>query len=329
MPKSKLKRGARLGNVVADDAEPTVEELLAQFRLQREQRAAEAGRPVLPQDPLHLSPPMPGPVHVASPLPVSAPRRLEPASAPGRSLAAAGPVLKLSAQLLRDAQVTVRGSRWGRRIGLAMVCIGVLGLAVERRMAIDAGASYTTQIGLPLWSMPVTLALLGIVVFALGCVLPRARRLAVRMAASQREEWERIQQEARVVRAFGIVAATLLVVGPLLVAGAYGILPYGLPRLAALGLGGLAIVLGLVLAGIVAVRRAAVQRLYVQTLVLARLEASGLGIGGTDGRVGPVLRTLDQLLGAVPEAAVRQFLASPAAQDYLDLIEESGEESHG
>ncbi len=293
---------------------------------------ARAVAPAPPPASVTIPAPEPSPrASPPAPAPVAQSIALRPASSPGLSLAAAGPVLRLSDRLLEDAQVTSRGSVWGRRIGFLFACAGLLALAIERRATLQNGVQYTLgRTALPALLVPVALALVGVVLMALFTVLPPGRRLTVRFAASQKEEWERVQTEARRLRLLGAFGVAILFLGLLGLATAYALMPLGVLLLAAaagaiaVGLCGLAVTLW------AAGRRTAVHRLYVQTMVLARLEGSGLGPGGApDGRLGPVLTALDSLLGSLPEAAVRQFLASPQAQDYLDLIEESSEGRHG
>jgi hypothetical protein len=299
-------------------------------------QAADAAEwPAAPAAPTQPTAPTPAPQARASAsalAPASGPSALRPASSPGRSLTASGPVLKLSERLLEDAHISLRGSAVGRRVGLAVAMVGLLGLALERRTSLAAGADLYFRLlpGLPILLWCVVVVALGALLVLLFTFVPTSRRLAVRLAASQKEEWERIQGEMKAVRALGAVGVTLCVAGPLLVAAGYGAVAYGYARFALLGLGALLLAAGLVLGLRVAGRRSALQRLYVQTMVLARLESSGLGPGGgPDPRIGPVLKSLDALLGALPEAAVRQFLASPQSQDYLDLIEEASEDAHG
>ncbi|MEK6985280.1 MAG: hypothetical protein AABX89_02725 [Candidatus Thermoplasmatota archaeon] len=303
---------------------------------------APAVVPVVPSAPLNtvLHKPSVGPPPQSAPAPAPPAQAvrsasavaLRPASAAGRSLAAAGPVLKLSERLLEDANLTVRGSRIGRRIALILVAAGLLVLAVERRASLLAEANYQILIAgrtFMAYLAPAAMIVLGIVLLGLFLFVPPSRRLAIRLAASQKEEWERIQGEMKAARLASALATTFALLGPLCLAAAY-LFPYGLARLGLLGLGGLFLIIGLVLGLRSANRRTAVQRLYVQTMILARLEGTGLGPAGEGGgaadpRVGQVLKALDQLLGALPETAVRQFLASPQSQDYLDLIEETGE----
>lgn len=308
-------------------------------------RASAPAAPLAPSSAAWAPAPTPAPLADAAlaqavaafPVPPSAPSRavaLRPASAAGRSLAAAGPVLKLSERLLEDAHLTVRGSRVGRRVGIILIALGFLALAVERRFSLVAGANYQVLIAGRIFNAyyaPAALVALGVILLALFLFVPPSRRLAVRLAASQKEEWERIQGEMKAARFASAFATGLSLLGPILLAAAY-VVPYGLARLGALALGSLALAVGLVLGVRASARRNAVQRLYVQTMILARLEGSGLGpagegggAGAVDPRVGQVLKALDQLLGALPESAVRQFLSSPQSQDYLDLIEEAGD----
>lgn len=251
---------------------------------------------------------------VRSPAPLVAPGGL----APGSNLSPVGPALRLSETLLRDAKVSLSGSPVLRTIGAVLVLAGLALLAVDRRQAALA--------------TPVPLLLLaGLGILGVGCLLvlvgrlwPRNRRLAVRLAASQKEEWQRIQGETTRLVLLGRIGLGLAVAGLLAIVAGYALL-----STAILAAGALATGIGLVLVLVAQVRRNLARRLYVQTLVLSGLEASGLGGGGADGRVQPVILALDQLLGALPEAEVQAFLNTPQARAYLELVDEATRSQRG
>lgn len=241
-----------------------------------------------------------------------------PVSAPGATLSALGPTLRLSDALLKDRTVALRGSPRARAAGVAMLLVG-LGLAVLERRQAAIGSPVP---GLDL--LAVLLVLAGAATALLGMVLPRRRRLAVRLAASQKEEWTRIQHETGRLQTLSRVGLALSVLGLLLLVAAYSLASLGLLVAGA----GLAIV-GLPLLVTAQVRRSLARRLYVQTLVLSGLEASGLGGAGPDDRVQPVILALDRLLGALPEHEVQAFLATPQAKAYLELVDEATRSQRG
>lgn len=243
---------------------------------------------------------------------------VRPAVQGATSLAAAGPALNLTDRLLADRFVASRGHRGAATAGVVVALLGTVVLAV-------------TWFGVPGWRFPTldkhgatagsALVLAGLAVAVLFSLVPRTRQVRVRFAPTQRAEWDRLQHESRRLRnllwtgaglaAGGLVLAAALRSGSLVVFGVAWLLPL------------LLAVTGLLLLGWVAARRSLLQRLYVQTLVLSRLEHTGLGPAGEpDARIGPVLRSLDKLLGALPESAVRRFLASDEATAYLELMDE-------
>lgn len=246
----------------------------------------------------------------------------------GQSLTASSPVLNLSDRLLSDANVSGRGWSPGRVLGLALTALGLAILVLERRYSMLAKAPYLVA-GFRASYVALALAGLGLSLTLLFSFVPPRRHLRLRLAASQKEEWERIQKEAKAARNLVIYGATALVLGMLVLVAAYSVVPAKLLTLC-LALGVVVAAIGLVTALVALARRGAIRRLYVQTLVLARLESTGLGpAAASDPRLRPVLKSLDQLLGALPESAVRRFLASDEAQHYLDLIDESSEERDG
>ena len=339
-----------------DDAAEDTEAVLAAYR-ERKRQALEAQR-VAGQDPpsppaadpapapapaplhftfhhpaAHAPPPAqavpPPPAPPPSPLPFPhAPnleRALEPAharhvglvSAPGATLSALGPALRLSDALLKDRSVSVKGSPALRAAGLVAVLLGLVAVVLDRR-AIAFGDD------VPAFRMAgAALLLLGLAAFGAGLLFPRNRRLAVRLAASQREEWKRIQGESKRLVLMSRVGVAVAVAGLLGLAAAYA-----LQSIPLIGAAGAMAAAGLALLGASAVRRGIARRLYVQTLVLSGLEASGLG-GAADERVRPVILALDQLLGALPEAEVQAFLASPEARAYLELVDEATRSKRG
>lgn len=266
----------------------------------------------------------PGPASAALPHAPNLERALEPArhggltSDPGATLSALGPALRLSDALLKDRSVSVKGSPGLRTAGLAAVLLGLAAVVLDRR-AVALGGD------VPAFRLAgAALLLLGLLVFLVGLVYPRNRRLAVRLAASQREEWKRIQGESR-----RLVLWTRLGLG-LAVAGLAGLAAaYVLRSIPLIGLAGAVAAAGLALLAASAVRRGIARRLYVQTMVLSGLEASGLGGTAPDERVKPVILALDQLLGALPEAEVQAFLASPEARAYLELVDEATRSKRG
>ncbi len=240
------------------------------------------------------------------------------ATAPGATLSALGPALRLSDALLKDRTVSVKGSPKLRAAGVVLVLLG-LGLLVLDRRAAAFGAD------VPEYRLAgLGLAAVGCVLVLAGMAFPRNRRLAVRLAASQREEWKRVQGESRRLVWMTRAGLGLAVAGLLGLAAAYT-----LKSLAGIGLAGFAAAAGLALLAAAAIRRSVARRLYVQTLVLSGLEASGLGGAAPDERVQPVILALDRLLGALPEAEVQEFLSTPQAKAYLELVDEATRSQRG
>ena len=260
------------------------------------------------------SPPPPGtprPTASSSPSPSLAPAATPPApssalevhrpaglsSAPGATLSPLGPTLRLSDALLKDVRVSVKGSPALRAAGILVLLLGLLLVAFDRRTVANGGAT--------------------------GLLLPAGAALAVAgLAANQQEEWRRVQTEARHVTTMWRVGLALAIAGLLAVVAGYA-----LPNLAVWAFGAATAAVGLALLAIAQVRRGLARRLYVQTMVLSGLEAAGLG--GPDGRVQPVILALDGLLGALPEAEVQRFLATPQAKAYLELVDEAMRSKRG
>lgn len=317
-----------------DEAVEDTEAVLAAYR-ERKRKALEAARiegngsdEPLAQAPAPSVPPMqrhapatsappPAPsTQAASALEVQ--RHAPLASPPGATLSPLGPALRLSDALLKDTKVSLRGSPRTRAMGITLLLLGLFLAVVERRQeSLDAPVE-----GLGL------VALLVIAVGALtafvGALWPRGRRLAVRLAASQKEEWQRIQGETRRLQVQARIGLVLSIAGLALVAAGYSLLSTQVL------LAGAALALvGLPLLVVAQVRRGLARRLYVQTLVLSGLEASGIRGGAPDDRVQPVIIALDRLLGALPEAEVQAFLATPQARAYLELVDEATRSQRG
>jgi hypothetical protein len=240
------------------------------------------------------------------------------ASPPGATLSPLGPSLRLSEALLKDRKVSLRGSPRARLVGVILLLLGLALAVVDRRQAA-AGAPMD---GLGLAA--VALALAGVVTAGVGLVWPRSRRLAVRLAASQKEEWQRIQGETSRLQVHARIGLALAVAGLLGMVAGYTLLSLGV-----LVAGAALAAVGIPLLIVAHVRRGLARRLYVQTLVLSGLEASGLGSGAPDERVRPVIIALDRLLGALPEAEVKAFLATPQARAYLELVDEATRSQRG
>lgn len=317
------------------DGERSTEDILAAFRSRK--AAASAGQPPEPAAAAAPDPPAPTAVPAEPPLPPQVPASpaassstalvadatpvpaLRPAVQGASSLAAASPALRLTDRLLADRFVSGRGSLPGVLGGAAVAVLGAL-LALSSRVALVASRWPEAREGLEVAGL--VLVGLGIAAAALFSAFPRSRRLRVQLAGTQREEWDRLQAEAASLRRLGSVGLILSLAGAFVVAV---VLTVPLPTPFGLGwiLGAVAGAAGLVLVAWTALRRSLVQRLYVQTLVLARLEKTGLSPSAeADPRVAPVLRSLDRLLGALPESAVRRFLASDEANSYLEMMDE-------
>lgn len=269
----------------------------------------------LPHSP-HVLHEAPGHAHQTQALEVARPSAL--GSAPGATLSALGPALRLSDVLLKDAKVSVKGSPGLRAAGTLLVLLGLAGIVLDARAkALGAPVPEYLLAGLGL-------ALAGCILVVVGLNYPRNRRLAVRLAASQRDEWRRVQAESGRLAWTARLGLAATVAGLAILAGAYTV--RSMPLLAL----GACVTAGGAIALLVAqVRRGLARRLYVQTLVLSGLEASGLGASAPDERVQPVILALDRLLGALPESEVQSFLASPQAQAYLELVDEATRSKRG
>jgi hypothetical protein len=253
---------------------------------------------------------------------------MRPAVQGNTSLTASSPALNLSDRLLDDRFIASRGSRRGVVAGSALVFAGLATIVADQ--ALLSRGVVVTPADTDLTSLGLVAAALGVVLAVLFLFVPRRRSLRVRLAATQREEWARVQAEAASLRRKSIVGAAVAVTGLAATAVAYSALDQPVAGYVALLLL-LAAAAGLGTMLWAVARRGVAQRLYVQTLVLQRLEQTGLGPSAeSDPRIAPVLRSLDKLLGALPESAVRRFLASDEASAYLDLIDELGKDGgHG
>lgn len=243
----------------------------------------------------------------------------------GSPLTALQPGMGLADRLLSDATVTVRGNILVRGGAAVAALLGLLVLVVERRSARLADTTYyVSSTGVPVAFVGWFLAIVGAAVFVTFLYYPPARTLRVKLAADQQSEWRRVQDEAKILHLLHLLGMGLLGGGLLLAILAYAAFPKG--QLAAGAFLGIMLAgIGAVLAVVALSRRGAVHRLYIQTLILSRLEQTGLGVPGNapDDRVAPVLLALDKLLGHLPESAVRGFLQSELAQPYLDLVDEA------
>lgn len=244
------------------------------------------------------------------------------------ALTIASPGLNLSSRLLEDRFVSRSGNRTGVAAGLVLTLLGLGILVLDQ--ALLAQGIVVLPLNYDLSSIGVALAGLGLLVAIPFLFLPRRRSLRVRLAATQQEEWARVKAEAAELRRWTVVGALAAVLGLAGAAAAYSLVA---PPNSGVIAGALALLAigGTILLAWAASRRSLVQRLYVQTLVLSRLEQTGLGPAAEpDPRIAPVLRSLDRLLGALPESAVRRFLASDEATQYLELIDDlSKDRGHG
>jgi hypothetical protein len=239
---------------------------------------------------------------------------------PDLNLAPTGPVFNLSTHLQHEKAFTQRGSPLGQASGVLLLIAGLAVLAYERRMAwIDGEAPLLGLLGLYAWEGALLLALLGLALALAFTWLP-GRRIAVPLPASQREAWAQALRQLAGARMMQWTGLALLVAGCLLAVLAYAGLAQPTSGYVAT-VCALAAAVGAALASWATGRQPALRRVVLQSMLLARLEQSGLP-GGTDGRITPVLRALDHLMGALPESAVRRFLASDEAATYLELIDE-------
>ncbi|MEA3189430.1 MAG: hypothetical protein QOD77_12 [Thermoplasmata archaeon] len=303
--------------------ERTTEELVAAFRA-RKKAQVQAARGTAPE-PEPAPAPTPEPVPAAlAPIPPPPPARalgeIRPGTPPGSPLTVQS--LRLSERLLADRRIAVRGLRQGRIAGAALLLTGLALLLVERYYA-SRGPGVVVLAGVPLLPTATALALLGAALMVLFTFVPTRPSLPVRLAASQGEEWDRVQGELKAVGLRVPIGWAVVVLGVLLAAAALTVWAGKPASRYGAGLGLLVAAAGLGLLLHALAKRAALHRLYVQTLVLSSLERTGLGPQqARDGRVAPVLQALDQLLGALPESTVRRFLATPEAERYLELMDE-------
>ena len=241
------------------------------------------------------------------------------------------PGMGLSERLLSDTTITLKGHLLGRRIGMGVAVAGLLLMLVETRARFitgDPGALFGV---LPMIGLAWTLTLLGSAAAAAFFFYPPARTLAIELAASQAKEWEDVQEQARMWNLLQWVGMGLLGGGLLHAAAAYAFLPEAQVVAASALLVGVAVAGGGLMFAAWS-KRNTLHRLYVQTLLLSRLEQTGLGanpvpqvVKEKDTRLAPVLKALDELLGHLPESSVQRFLDSDESQLYLQLIDEVNE----
>lgn len=246
----------------------------------------------------------------------------EQSEQPELPLGAGNSALGLMEQLLGHPFLAPRGSASGRAASAAVVVVGLLVVAFDRR-ANALGDGPVTVAGLPLWQVGAGVVAAAAALWILFAFVP-GRRIVVAAEHSQREEWERVGAAVRRHQRWGGLGPTLVVLG-----AAFGVVAYGWPgrdpdvRIAAAG--ALALAAGVLVAVAARSRRGVLQRLYLQTFVLAWVESAGL-MGGRDGGIDPRLRRvvleMDRLLGSLPDARMREFLSTEAGRDYLELIDE-------
>ena len=243
-----------------------------------------------------------------------------PAGSDGGGLSILNPAFGLAARLAGDRHITVRGSLRTRRAGVLLFVVGLLLVVSDRLLLKLADLDVAVRprfmpLAVGLEGVGAVVAFVGALVLLAGFTFPARRRLVVRLGASQRQEWQSVQQEAKLIRLLPAIGLGMVAAGAALT---YLLLGLPAPAFAVAGL--LVLAAGLALLVYASARRTAVHRLYLQTLLLSNLERTGAGTGLGDD-VGKVLVALDRLLGALPDAEVQAFLATPEAERYLVLME--------
>ncbi len=247
-----------------------------------------------------------------------------PAVVPGSSLSVTSPNMRLTDRLMQDTTVTVKGSRIGRMVSAAVVILSLVGLTAERRWARITPVDFYTIGGIKIVYLAPAVAILAATLVVLFMFYPAKRQMSVRLMADQASEWERVQQEAGTLRWQIIIGSGVLLVGVLFTMVAYDTLPDD-RVIAGTVMGAIITLAGLLTSAMGLAKRSALHRLYVQTLGLYQLETMGLG-GMADERVKPVLQSLDQLLGALPDAVVKEYMKTDEAKVYLQLVSEMDHE---
>lgn len=252
------------------------------------------------------------------------PRDQAPVSA-DRSLSPASSRLQLAPRLRTD-QVTMQRvlPMWA----VASWCAVALGVAlVALATWANAKTGPVLLAGVPLWIFGLSIAVLGTGGAIAGHFVTKPSATNVEFAPTQAQEWLAAEARVKQFRLARLVSLGLAVAGPVLAAIAYAASKSPTSLFA-----GLCLLLGFIgVIGFIAshlLLRLAV-RTYIQSMVLALLERSDSGLlpppGGhdvlSDDRVAPVLRTLDELLAALPDDAVHAFMARPEAADYLEIMD--------
>lgn len=226
----------------------------------------------------------------------------------------------LQQRLQSLAAITRRGSRPWRLVGWWFLLAGALGALYFRR-ALALG--YAEPWGGWLAEFAALALLIGLALTVTFAFFPARRAFEVPVLDRRAQQWQRIEGAWFVNRLARGLALALMAVGVVYVYLTYGYSAASdltnrlLIGAAMLGVGAFTYLLA-------AARREPLQQLYIHLWLLTQLESRGQDKTSTDPRVGTVLLALDRLLGSLPEAEVQAFLASPEAQDYLDVLAKYG-----
>ncbi len=295
-------------------------------------KAPEEPTPEEPEPPASL-PAEPAPVEPAPAKPegpaAEAPRTTTPEpeeqeseedDASSVALGPASPLLDLQDDLLQFPILGRKGSRLGRGFGIFFLALALVALAANRRERLLQ--DFTTVQGYGFLHLAGLCLVLGIILVAVFLFVP-ASKLRVKFHEDQDAEMRQVHTMSTENMVIGLVGIGFLMVGPLAVAVLY----HTQSNVDMLHVGALAgiSILGLLMMLVARARRPVLQRLVAQTYILQWIESSGIfdeESATSDPRVVHVLEALDQLLGSLPDADVKRFMATPEAQDYLDLIGE-------
>lgn len=247
--------------------------------------------------------------------------------ASARTLTALDPGMRLADRLESDRVVTAPANRQARSAALVAMFVG-LGLLVLAQRSVAAGGD-ADLLGIPAGWLGALLALAGAVAWGLLAFYGPQRVLDLELAPDQQQQWEEVEAQARMTRSAMSIGTAAAAGGLVVTALALSTAPDGL-RLGAVGFGLVIAVAGGLLLGFAYARRGPLRLLYLQTLVLARLERTGVGREvAADPKTADVLMALDALLGELPESSVRRFLSKPEAEWYLDMVARIREGKHG